>query len=50
MFNPADDSDELDAEYAARLKLIKFSTSVKTRFGQTRSGNPDVTHLGGSEN
>ena len=43
--NPADVSDELDAVYADRVKRIKFHTSVKTIFGQTRSRSPDVTLL-----
>ena len=46
---PADVSDELDAVYADRVKRIKFHTSVKTIFGQTRSRSPRRNALGGDE-
>ena len=46
---PADVGDKLDTVYAACLQRIKFHTSVKTIFGQTRSRSPRRNALGGDE-
>ena len=46
---PADVGDKLDTVYAACLQLIKFHTSMKTIFLQTRSRSPRRNALGGDE-